>query len=137
MADELRSDREQLEVMPLYDLVKLDIYKAYLKLVEVRRSILIDRAEGFTPKERDTFKGELLAFYGFTITKIKYPKDKKYDMLDKLKGFVSHPKDITDMEAEEFFILFAELLEVTGITRIGRASMSDPTNAPFEKTESY
>jgi len=128
-------EKEELEIMPLYDQVKLDIYNSFLFLTQLRTKILTDRAEGFNPKDLNKYKGNLVAFYGFITTKINYPKGEKYQKLRELSKFITNPENITDQKAEDFYILFAELIERLGITKIGKASMSNPSTAPFEKSE--
>lgn len=126
------AEEERLETIPLYDQVKNDIYEAWLSLVSIHRDIMIDIAEGYEPKKLNSFKAELVAFYGMIRTKIGYTKREKYRRLHDLKKYVRKPQDMNETEMEEFFLLFCDLIEALGITKIGKPSFEKPETAPFE-----
>lgn len=127
-------EKEELEIMPLYDQVKLDIYYFFRAITDLRQQVLDDRAEGYKPKQLEKYKAKLVGFFGFILTKIRYPRDKKFEKLKGLKEFVANPSNITDENAEEYYELFDELLEKLGITKIGTVSYNTPETAGFEPT---
>ena len=136
MADMTRPQRdEDLEIMPLWDMVKLDIYNAFLQISEMRKKILEDKAEGFKPKGLAKYKANLVSLYGFLIVKIHYPKGTEFDKLLNMNKRVSNPASMSDAEAEEYYLLFNLLIERLGISRIGKENMNTPDKAPFERSE--
>ena len=98
-----------------YDTVKIAFFQHYLKVNQLYE-ICLDRIL----KDRDDriehqFKAGIKGIYLDLFPKIKYTEDPQFEKLKELNNL--SPTQITFTQAEQYFYLLRELLEIDGITK--------------------
>lgn len=114
----------RMAAVPLWDVVRLELFNKYQRALEFFRVIEFDLVAGRSPRSRDVeeFIGWVFALYVELKPKLKYKQFKgnsEYAKLGELEKLLSSSKARLDFpKAREYFLLMRDMIEDLGITKI-------------------